>query len=150
MEPIVADREKAAEEITHLTAKLTCAEEEITGLRVRCGAQGDAYHEEMKRMLEKVAWAEEEVVRREKHIEALLREHREMVIEVGRIHMQLRHVNEILTHCQQENDALKAHIQQAERMSAATSADDSRIMARIVPHDKKGGAEVEGRRKPGM
>lgn len=147
MEPSVTELEKAKEEIAHLSAKLRCAEEEIAGLAKRCETQGAAYHEELRRMLEKVARAEEEVARREKQLESIAKEQSRMIQEIGVLHMENRQLKEVLMQFQHENGALKAHIQQAQGMTASASTDESRIMSRITPHDKKGG---EVARKPGL
>jgi hypothetical protein len=70
-----------------------------------------------------------------------------MIQEIGILHMENRQLKEVLMQLQHENAALKAHIEHAQSATATATADEPRIMSRIVPHDKKG---AEASRKPGL
>jgi regulator of replication initiation timing len=139
--------DQANDEIAHLSAKLACAEEESAMLTQRCKAQGEAYQEELARMLAKIGQAEEEIARREKQLEGIAKEQGRMIQEIGILHMENRQLKEVLMQLQHENAALKAHFEHAQSATATATADEPRIMSRIVPHDKKG---VEASRKPGL
>jgi chromosome segregation ATPase len=136
--------EKAREEIAHLTAKLSCAEEEKTELanvltdhRRAFEAERDAVQRHIDMLAAKLRSTEEIAVERGRQLEMVVKEHGNLTQEVGRLHMETRHLKEVLMRVQQENNELKSQIQQVSGASVTACAPEPRVMARITPHDKK-------------
>jgi hypothetical protein len=148
--------EQIRAEVAHLKAKLGCAEEEKIELMNTLSEGNQVFSTEKELLVNKLHNMEEVLTERTKQVDLLTKEHVSLIQEVGRLHMESRHVKDMLLRLQQENNELKYRLSAVDSASASASDSTSNIrIARITPHDKKDAvhAELESappRRKAGL
>lgn len=150
--------ERAQEEIRHLAAKLRCLEEEKAAMLAAFAKEKRAIIDDMEEVTrERVRRLEIEIERREREIDYLQADRKELTQEVGRLHMENHRTTEEFARLHSEIYRLQAaagealSVQTAQHVGPATphrrgedhivatcARPESPVrMARIVPHDKK-------------
>ena len=139
------DLVRAREELEHMAAKLRCAEEEKRAIIDEMEAMT---HERVRRL-------EIEVERRERELQYMNEQRKELTQEVGRLHMENHRLNEeyarlhgeiyrlqraagevIPVQTAQHVGPATPHRQEDQRVTTCARSDSPMMMARIVPHDK--------------
>lgn len=148
--------ERAQEEIRHLAAKVHCLEEEKANMLAAFTKEKRGIINEMEEMMhERFRRLEIEIERRERELQYMNEQRRELTQEVGRLHMENHRLNEeyarlhgeiyrlqraagevIPVQTAQHVGPATPHRQEDQRVTTCARSDSPMMMARIVPHDK--------------